>query len=348
MTGRSAQSRAGGSVTSIDVAAHVGVSQATVARVFANPEKVAPDTRARVEAAAAELGYVPNAIARSLKSQRTNIIAAVVPSVGEYWQSVLTAFSRALAERDRQLLLFSFSDPAQLEDVLASVTQYRVDGVILASASIDAGRLARMQTQPLPIVAFNQPAASGVVPSVSVDNDEGMRRLARHLVDTGAAEVAYVGGTATTSTDQTRYRGASQALADAGVACPYTEAGGWGYEHGYGAARSMVEAGRLPDAIMVAGDELAFGVIDALEDRGVSVPDDVMVTGFDGLPQASWAGYDLTTLTQPVDLLVDRAIEVLLDDADATTVPDVVVAGDVRLGRTTKSSSTPEPSENHG
>ncbi|MEO0491916.1 MAG: LacI family DNA-binding transcriptional regulator [Actinomycetota bacterium] len=334
-------------MTSIDVAAHVGMSQATVARVFSNPEKVAPATRERVEAAAAELGYVPNAIARSLKSQRTNIIAAVVPSVGEYWQSVLTAFSKQLAARRQQLLLFSFSDPAQLEHVLASLAQYRVDGVILASASIDAGRLARVGAQQLPLVAFNQPAASGVVPSVSVDNTLGMRHLAAHLVENGARRVAYVGGVASTSTDQTRYRGAAQALADDGIACPYAEAGGWDYEHGYDAARTLIEAGDLPDAVMVSGDELAFGVIDAIEDRGLRVPDDIMVTGFDGLPQAAWAGYDLTTLTQPVELLVEQAIALLLEPAPAE-IADIVVAGDLRLGRTTKSSSTPEPSKDHG
>ncbi|MEM9468156.1 MAG: LacI family DNA-binding transcriptional regulator [Actinomycetota bacterium] len=356
MSERRASQRVGGSVTSIDVAAHAGLSQTTVARAFSNPDKVAPATRAKVEAAAAELGYVPNAIARSLKSQRTHIIAAVVPSIGEYWQSVITAFSRLLADRDRQLLLFSFSDPGQLEDVLGSLAQYRVDGVILASANIDAGRLARMQSQRLPLVAFNQPAASGVIPSVSVDNAEGMGRLAAHLVDAGVEWVAYIGGIATTSTDQTRYRGASTTLAAAGVACPYTEAGGWAYEHGYAAARALVEADDLPDAVMVAGDELAFGVIDALEDRGVAVPDQVLVTGFDGLPQASWAGYDLTTLTQPVELLVEQAIELLLADADPDDAPDVVVSGEMRIGRTTKSVSTserrseptPDPSENHG
>ena len=356
MSERRVSQRFGGSVTSTDVAAHVGLSQATVARVFSNPAKVAPATRARVEAAAAELGYVPNAIARSLKSQRTNIIAAVVPSVGEYWQSVLTAFSRELAARQHQLLLFSFSDPEQIDAVLTSLAQYRVDGVILASANIDTGRLARMQALQLPLVAFNQPAASGVVPSVSVDNTNGMRDLARHLADHGATTVAYIGGIASTSTDHTRYRGASEALAGEGIACPYTEAGGWAYAHGYDAARGMVEAGELPDAIMVAGDELAFGVIDALEDRNVTVPDDVMVTGFDGLPQASWAGYDLTTLTQPVELLVEQAIELLLQPVATDITPDIVVPGVVRMGRTTKavptselrSVSTPDPSENHG
>ena len=307
---------------------------------------MAPVTRKRVEAAAAELGYVPNAIARSLKSQRTNIIAAVVPSVGEYWQSVLTAFSKQLADRRQQLLLFSFSDPAQLEDVLTSLAQYRVDGVILASASIDAGRLARVGSQQLPLVAFNQPAASGLVPSVSVDNDLGMRRLAAHVVENGARRVAYIGGVAATPPTRPAIAVRRKRLLRLVSPVPTPSLAG-GPTSMATAQRRLVELGELPDVMMVAGDELAFGVIDALEDRGVSVPTEVMVTGFDGLPQASWAGYDLTTLTQPVELLVEQAIALLLGPSKPEPA-DIVVAGELRLGRTTKSSSIFESRKDHG
>ena len=93
------QKQADRRVTSVDVAAESGVSQATVARVYSSPHKVAPATRDKVRAAAERLGYVPNAIARSLKSQRTNIVGAVVPAYGEYWQNVLAEFSRQLAHR---------------------------------------------------------------------------------------------------------------------------------------------------------------------------------------------------------------------------------------------------------
>lgn len=337
-------------VTSVDVAAHAGVSQATVARVFSSPDVVASGTRAKVEASAAELGYVPNAIARSLKSQRTNIVGAVVPAFGEYWQSVISAFSRQLAGRDEQLLLFSFTDPANLEGVLQSVAQYRVDGLILASANIDRSRLVDMQAGPPPVVAFNQPAAAGLVPSVSVDNEMGMASIADHLLEVGVRSVQYIGGDSAASTDQTRYRGAAQALAAADVACPYLEAGGFTYDHGYRVAAELAESDALPAAIMVSGDELAFGVIDGLDDRGIRTPDDVLVTGFDGLPQASWAGYDLTTLMQPTDVLVEQAIDLLLGRRDGivTDTSDVVVPGRVRLGRTTKPTSTPDQEDSHG
>lgn len=326
-------------MTSHDVAAEAGVSQATVARVFSNPDKVADATRAKVLAAADRLGYVPNAIARSLKAQRTDIIGAVVPATGEYWQHVLTLFSRQLTERGRQLLLFSFDEPEQVAGVLETVARYRLDGLIAASANIGHHHLAQVQRSALPVVAFNQPAAGGLLPSVTVDNEAGMRALADHVVERGARTATFIGGDSQTSTDQTRYRGVAAQLGTHGVACPYVEAGAFTYESGRKVAGHLagLPPADLPDVAMVGSDEVAFGVIDGLRERGLEAPRDLLITGFDGLPQASWAAYDLTTLEQPTELLVDQAIA-LLDDTHAHTggpADSIVVAGAIRQGRTT-------------
>lgn len=332
--------------TSMDVANESGVSQATVTRVFASPELVSPKTQAKVHAAAARLGYVPNAIARSLKSQRTNMIGAVVPAEGEYWQHALTAFSRQLSAEDRQLLLFSFGEDDRVEHVLESVLQYQVDGIVLASAKISQAQLSVMQSKRVPTVAFNQPEAAGVVPSISVDNEAGTRALADHLVEQGTRAALFIGGISTTSTDRLRYQGAARGLGAHGVGCAYLEAGSFSYEAGYFVSEEVVELladdglfradASAPPALIVSGDELAFGVLDGLRSRGVGVPDDVLLTGFDGLPQASWAGYDLTTVVQDIDLLVQRAVEVLLNPDDTAPVPELVVDGAVRIGSTTR------------
>ena len=208
------------SVTSHDVAAKAGVSQATVARVFSAPDKVAKDTQRKVREAAEALGYVPNAIARSLKSQRTHIVGAVVPAGGEYWQSVLSAFSRALAESGEQLLLFSFDDAEHVSEALDSVEQYRLDGLVFASSTIGKEHLVRMRESGLSVVAFNQPAAGGLVNSVSVDDEAGTSDLARHLLDQGINSATFVGGVADASTDRSRYRGAATTLAESGIALP--------------------------------------------------------------------------------------------------------------------------------
>ncbi len=323
------------SVTSHDVAAQAGVSQATVTRVFSSPDLVAPETQQRVRDAAYRSGYVPNAIARSLKSQRTDIIGAVVPTQGEYWQSVLTSFSRRLAEKGKQLLLFSFADADHVAEALDAVEQYRLDGLVLASSTISPEHLVRMR-QPGPrVVAFNQPSATGLLPLVSVDNEAGTSALVEHVGAKGVATALFVGGVASASTDQMRYRGAVKSLGDLGIACPYIEAGTFTYDAGYKVASQICERLELPDLVMVCSDEVALGVIDGLRSAGVNVPDDVLVTGFDGLPQASWAGYDLTTLVQPIDVLVDAAIGMLLDTEDPGERCQII-PGTVYEGRTTR------------
>ncbi len=324
-------------VTSVDVATEAGVSQATVARVFASPQLVAASTKARVLAVAERLGYVPNAIARSLKSQRTNMFGAVVPAAGEYWQGVVTAFSSQLAAQGRQLLLFSFSDPSEVDSALRSLAQYRLDGVILASSTISQAQFARALRSDLPLVAFNQPDAASVIPSVSIDNEAGMRVLADHLIDKRCNSALFVGGVAGASTDQMRYRGAASQLGHHGVACPYLEAGAFSYKAGHDCVERILARSTLPDAVMVSSDEVALGIIDGFKSAGVRVPDDVLLTGFDGLPQASWAGYDLTTISQPIDLLVERALNLLLATKHAEAEPpSIVVDGVPRFGASTR------------
>ncbi len=321
-------------VTSVDVAREAGVSQATVARTFSSPDLVSPATRKRVEEVASRIGYVPNAIARSLKSQRTNIIGAVVPAHGEYWQSVLTEFSQCLRQQNRQLLLFSFTDASQTDRLLDSVRQYRLDGVVLASSTIGPEQLAAMSGSAFPVVVFNQPAAAGVINSVSVDNEEGMALVAEHLVATGVGSVVFVGGVSDSSTDRLRYQGAARALGRRNIACPYLSAGAFTYDAGYKAVSTLLDEQPLPDAIMVASDEIALGVLDGLANAGVDVPGDVLVTGFDGLPQAAWAGFDLTTLVQPVGELVANAVDLLLEPQAERPV-EVVAHGTLRIGATT-------------
>ncbi len=314
------------------------MSQATVARAYSSPGLVAPATRERVLAAARSLGYVPNAIARSLRSERTNIVGAVVPARGEHWQSVLTVLSRRLAERGEQLLLFSFDDADQVQDALGSVAQYRLDGLVLASSTIGSEHLARMRRPEGSVVAFNQPAASGLLPLVSVDNEAGAGELADHVAAQGVRSAVFVGGVPSASTDRMRYRGAASALAERGIACPYRAAGSFTYDAGYKAAAGILDGPERPDVVMVGSDEVAFGLIDGLRNGGLDVPRDLLVTGFDGLDQASWAGYDLTTLVQPIDVLVKEALAILLDDAGAAAAPERIVAGTLRLGKTTRRS----------
>lgn len=318
--------------TSFDVARRAGVSQSTVARVFGRPSLVSSITRARVIDAAESLGYVPSAIAGGMRSQRSGLVGVVVPSAGEYWQGVISEFARQVSESARQLLVTTFDDSDGVASAIRSISRYRLDGVVLASSSINLNEIVQLSQSNTPVVAFNQPAASGLVATVSVDNQHGSTLVAEHLLQRRVKSVVFVGGIAKASTDQLRYRGAVETFSAQGVSCKYVEAGAFSYEAGFKIGSDAADGNALPNVYMVAADEIAFGVLDGLRKRGVQVPRDVYVTGFDGVPQSFWEGYDLTTLVQPIKLMVSSVLR-LLGSSQARDA--VITEGELRLGSST-------------
>lgn len=330
---RESKSQQRETVTSFDVARRAGVSQSTVARVFARPEMVSTATRQRVLRAAESLGYVPSAIAGGMRNQRSGLVGIVVPSTGEYWQGVIAEFARQIGDGSRQLLVTSFRDVQGVETAIHSISRYRLDGLVLASSTIGVGQISKLVGSTMPIVAFNQPAAAGLAALVGVDNKGGAASIAEHLLSQGVRSVAFVGGVASASTDQLRYRGAVEVLGARNVSCRYIEAGSFTYDAGFKIGAVAADEEQLPDAFMVAADEVAFGVLDAMRKRGVRVPQDVLVTGFDGVPQSFWEGYDLTTLVQPVERMVASALDLLVDGN-----PDepVTIEGELRIGNSSR------------
>ena len=322
-----------GTVTSFDVANRAKVSQSTVARTFAHPEMVSADTQQRVIRAANSLGYVPSAIAGGMRNQRSGLVGVVVPSSSEYWQGVISEFARQIADSSRQLLLTTFHDAPGVEGAIRSISRYRLDGLVLASSSIGVGQISRLVESRMRIVAFNQPAATGLASLVAVDNQRGAAAIAMHLLDRGVKSVAFIGGVTSASTDQLRYRGAVEVFSAQNISCPYIEAGAFTYDAGFKIGSMAALGDRLPDAFLVAADEVAFGVLDGLRKRGVRVPEDILVTGFDGVPQSFWEGYDLTTLVQPAERLVTSALELL---ATGDAAASVIIEGELRIGNSTR------------
>ncbi len=294
-------------VTSIDVAREAEVSQATVSRAFSAPHSVSEEKRQRVYAAAERLGYHPNAIARSLSSASSRIVGVVVPADSVYYEHMVTRMARHLAPLDYQVLLFEYEIGTDLGRVLRAVRSYQVDALVVSAMIIDPSAAASLQASGVPVLMFNYQGDEASLPSMSVDADDGMAQLARHLLDTGHNSIVFAGGPRSSHADRLRYRAAAEALAAGGVPCRYVETGEFTYDAGLATAARLLAAEPRPDAVMAASDAIAFGVIDGLRAAGVAVPGDVSVTGFDGLPQAAWKAYDLTTVEQPVDELVGRA-----------------------------------------
>ena len=317
-------SRGGGRpahVTSHDVAAAAGVSQSAVSRCFTPGASVAPQTRERVMKVAAALGYRPNLHARTLSTGRTRIIGVVLAHLDNlFYPRFLQLLTERLQAEGMQLLLF-VADGRQA-DLLEQLLQYRVDGIVLAATTLHS-ELAKACTQAgIPVVLFNRVAdiQDSGFHSVQTDQTEGARQLTRFLLSNGHRRIAYLAGSLDASTNQAREQGCRQALATARRRLFAYGEGDYRPDRAQQVVRAWYvredgarkAASDCPDAIVVADDQMALAVMDTLRhELRLQVPEQVSVVGFDDVPQAAWAAYQLTTYAQPLPEMIESVMQLL-------------------------------------
>jgi len=313
-------------VTSFDVADLAGVSQSTVSRAFSPEAKVSKKTRQKVLAAAAELGYQPDAIARSLSTQHTNIIGIVMAHItSPFYPYVLEKFTRRLQEMGRQVLLFNAAPEQDVDDILPLVLQYRVDGLIITSATISSEMADVLARGGTPVILFNRYVLGANCSAVCCDNVDGARKIADFLLDNGHKRPAYIAGDINTSTNIDREKGFGDRLRERGIVQWYHEQGEYTYQAGYAATLRLFERDEPPDAIFCANDIMAFGALDAARhELGLRVPEDVSIIGFDDIPTADWPAYNLSTIRQPVNRMIDVTLELLLERLDNPSAEPVL------------------------
>jgi DNA-binding LacI/PurR family transcriptional regulator len=300
-------------VTAFDVARLAGVSQSAVSRTFTPGASVAPKTRAAVLEAARALGYRPNLIARSLITRRSRIIGLAVGYLhNQFYPSVLEALSARLQALGYQLLLFTAPQAGHADPLLEDILRYQVDGLILASTTLSSRLAAECRAHGIPVVLFNRTTdGRSTVESVTGDNRRGGRTIADFLVAGGHRRFAFMAGVEHSSTSRDRERGFREGLAAHGVSRIARVAGHYDFDRAGAAAAALFDAPVRPDALFCASDHMAIAAIDAARRRGLRVPQDVSIVGFDDAVPARWAGYDLTTFLQPVDAMVEATVGLL-------------------------------------
>jgi DNA-binding LacI/PurR family transcriptional regulator len=307
-------------VTSLDVARRAGVSQSAVSRVFSGASASA-ETAARVRQAAAELGYRPNPLARAMITGRSRIVGLVVAYLdNQFYPVAIERLSKALQAQGYHVLLFMASnDPAGIAGVVSDLMAYRVDGIITASVSLTADLTRRCADAGVPVVMFNRGQPGSGLSSVTSANTEGGRKVAEFLLAGGHARIGHVSGWQGSSTGRDRQRGFLDRLTEAGVA-PVGVIDGM-YDRDTAAAAGLALAGQGADALFVGNDHMAFAVIDALRAQGARVPGDISVVGYDDVPMAAWGAYDLTTVRQPLNRMVEATVDTLLGQIDDPARP---------------------------
>ncbi len=314
--------------TSYDVARAAGVSQSAVSRCFRPGASVAPATRARIVAAAAALGYRPNAIAQGLITRRSNMVAVIISNLTNlFYPEVLAQLTQRLSDRGARVLLFTLPAESDVDAVLDQVWRYRVDGAIVA-ARLSPAQIASFAAETTALVLYNRDGGMVPVASVSCDYTAGDALIAG-LIAAGHRSFALIEGPADSAVSAARMASARHALAAAGLAPVAAARGDFGYTSGYAAADRLL-AGHPIDAIIAANDVMAIGAIDAARlKHAIDIPAKLAVVGFDGIAPAAWRSYELTTVRQPVDAMAAAAVAMLFDQIET---PGIDVARQIFAG----------------
>ncbi len=306
-------------VTSSDVARVAGVSQSAVSRTFTPGASVSEKTRQKVLAATRLLGYKPNAIARSLITQRTNIVAVVIgDTMNPFYSGVLEEATRLLQAAGRQVMLFMTSPNLDPGEALPKSLQYQVDGVIISTAMLSPEMASECAKVGTPMVLINRTIEGSDVPSVCCDNAGGSRMVADFLMDTGHKRLAFMNGVTTASTNETRRSAFAERVVERGGSVPIEDVGSFTYEGGFRAAVRLLSQENRPDAIYCANDQMALGALNAVRNYlGIRVPDEVSIIGFDDIPAASWPSIRMTTIHVDSTELVRRAVHMMIRMIDS-------------------------------
>jgi len=318
-------------VTSIDVARLAGVSQSAVSRVFSGAS-ASKSTIAKVRAAAAQLGYRPNSLARAMITGKSRIIGLVVAYLdNQFYPAAIERLGAALQERGYHILLMMAENSAEgVEQVIQDLMAYQVDGIITASVAMTSDLTDRCAALGIPVVMFNRGQDGSGFSAITSANREGGAKVAEFLLAGGHQRIAHIAGWQGSSTGRDRSEGFVARLAEAGATPVATIDGMYARDAAAEAARTIMAQDARPDAIFVGNDHMAFAVMDVLRgELGLSVPGDVSVVGYDDVPMAAWPAYDLTTLRQPINRMVEATVDTVLGQIeDPDRLPEKIeIAG---------------------
>jgi LacI family transcriptional regulator len=289
-----------------DVAVKAGVSHATVSRVMNGNFTVDPEIAARVRAAAAELKYQPNPVGRSLALGKTDTIGIVVPDLANpTFQAILRGLSRAAAQDGYRVLIADSFEVSSEEAILAGEARRRCDGLVLCAPRMSDAELEEIVPSLHPLVLINRTTAAADVPSLVVDYGQGVQDLAEHLVGLGHSRLAFLAGPPRSASNVLRLQGLEAFRA----AHPQVDVrmleGGSDFDTGHGSVDAVLDSGAT--GILAFNDLVAMGLMSGLHERGVKVPDDISVTGFDDIPFARYTTPTLTTAAVPITELGEQA-----------------------------------------
>ena len=308
-------------VTLKEVAERAGVSRSAVSRTFTDGASVSEKMRRKVEKAARDLGYSPNALASSLTTGRTKLIGLISNNFhNPIFLQVFDLFTRGLQDRGLRPLLVNLTDETDPQASVRMLRQYSVDGAVVASSTLPPGFSKAFRDAGVPVVhSFGRYSSAPQVHVVGIDNVECGRMAARTLVARGYRKIAFLGGPEAATSTQDRYSGFFSELgAHRDVETSYSFADAYSFDAGRREMLRLLKSDPA-EAYFCGDDVLSIGVLSAVADSGLRVPEDIGIIGLNDMEMARWENINLTTIHQPIPQIVTSSIELMvamLDEPD--------------------------------
>ncbi len=332
-----------------DIARAAGVSHSTVSRSLSDSPLVNPETKARIQRLSSEMGYTPNAAARSLVMGRTRTVGVVVTTIADPFIAEVTQGieSTAYEHGYTVVLASSNSDPAREIAAVEMLRSKRVDGVIVTSSRVGALYHDHLERIGVPVVLINNHSEQSgrYTFSISVDNQHGGYLATQHLIALGHRRIAFVTAQVNHSSNMGRLAGYQLALSEAGLASDpsLVVAGNGRVDGGVHSWSSLKTLPEPPTAVFCYNDMTAIGLLHAVQQAGLSVPQDLSVVGFDDIPFALYVSPALTTIAQPQFAMGQQAMQMALDLMKAPSgaqISDINIKGELIVR---ESSGVPAP-----
>lgn len=340
-------------VTIHDVAREAKVSIATVSRALNTESLVRGTTRERIDAAVKKLRYVPHSGARSLIMRETRTIGVLLPDIfGEFFSEVIRGLDDVARHRGYSLLVTCTHGDSRSAQAMLKAMHGRVDGLVVLSSDLGTQAFLREAPRRTPVVFLNRVTGSNHYDSISVDNHGGAIAMTRYLLGLGHERIMFVTGPAENRDAEERLLGYREAMGThSGRALECLEIGGdFNEGSGYKAACSILELQPRPTAIFAANDAMAIGALCALKERGIKVPEDVSLAGFDDIPTTQYLSPPLSSVRTPISALGSNAAERLLARIEAAgaikprqQVLDVLLAVRASTGSPTSGRNLEKP-----
>ena len=311
--------------TTAEISTRAGVDKSTVSRALKNDPRVKESTRQMIHSIAATLGYAPNAIAHSLATQRSNIIGFIGSETQNYWyQENIQTLARQITLAGRQMMLFQVMANGTIEDVVPDIDSVQAIRLHRYSRRCDDAPLAeKLQKFGTTVVMMNRVPVGGAC-AVRQDQVKGAHAVAEIFAMAGHERIALIAGNQNPAAID-REEGFRRGLAACNKSLYAREEGLFTFRDAYNAATRLFDMKRRPDAIFAANDMMAFATLEAARVKGVSVPGDISVIGYDNGRVGAWPGFRLTTVEQPIALMFESALQMILARAtDETVSPETI------------------------